>query len=341
VSILKRAVLHFADFKIELVDRDRSIQQVVEWAREGTWCPIVVFGPEGCGKTAWLKQTTEVLKEQGFDVIYIDPIHRDFIAYTDIKDVMKKLAEAAAEAIDVAGVKLATLAIDSVKDLLSRWRKRRIAVLVDDVFQAIGLDKAGIYVKSLLNLIEYPPQDYEKMVVIAATSEGVSRREIGRHRWAEIMPIWNMSRRGFEELYGKLPDPKPPVDEVWRLTGGNPYMLERLYKAKWSVNIIINRLIGEKEITPSFTNTWRNWLKKAVEDPDNLWSADTPEELVDRLIAKNLIVYNMYNRDPVFWIDQPPPEKDLELGIGKHVAWQTPLHREAARRCLTAEDRLQ
>ena len=331
---MKRAILHFADLKIELVDRDRGVQQVIEWAGEGTWCPVVVFGPEGCGKTAWLKQATEVLREQGFDVIYIDPIHRNFIAYTDIKDVMKKLDEAAAEAIDIAGVKLATLAIDSVKELLSRWRRKRIAVLVDDVFQVIGLNKAGIYVKSLLNLIEYPPQDYEKIVVIAATSEGVSRREIGRHRWAEIMPIWNMSRRGFEELYEKLPNPKPPVDETWRLTGGNPYILERLYKTRWSVNIIINRLIGEKEITPSFVGTWRGWLEKAVEDSDNLWSVDTPQELVDKLIAKNLIVYNMYDRDPWFWIDEPPPVKDSELGIGRYVAWQTPLHKEAVRKAL-------
>mgnify|MGYP001772883163 CR=1 FL=1 len=30
----------------------------------------------------------------------------------------------------------------------------------------------------------------------------------------------------------------------------------------------------------------------------------------------------------------PPPEKSLELGIGKYVAWQTPLHREAIRKVL-------
>jgi len=34
-------------------------------------------------------------------------------------------------------------------------------------------------------------------------------------------------------------------------------------------------------------------------------------------------------------VDRPaPPERDLELGIGKHVAWHTPLHREAVRRAL-------
>ena len=47
-----------------------------------------------------------------------------------------------------------------------------MAVLADEVFQAVGLDKADIYVKSLLNLIEYPPRSYEKIVAIAVTSEG-------------------------------------------------------------------------------------------------------------------------------------------------------------------------
>jgi hypothetical protein len=37
---------------------------------------------------------------------------RDFIANTEIKEVVKKLAEAAAEVIGVAQVKLANLALD-------------------------------------------------------------------------------------------------------------------------------------------------------------------------------------------------------------------------------------
>ena len=40
------------------------------------------------------------------------------------------------------------------------------------------------------------------------------------------------------------------------------------------------------------------------------------------------------HREPQFWIDEPPPERDPELGIGRHMAWQTPLHREAVRRAL-------
>ena len=331
---MKRVKLSFAKgLEVEFADRGRAIKQVEEFTEKGTRYPVVVFGPEGCGKSSWLKQAVEVLREAGYDTIYIDPLHKGFTAYTEVKDVVRRLAEAASEVIGVAEVKLATLAIDAVKELLN-VRRGRVAILVDEVFQIIGLEKAGIYVKTLLNLIEYPPKSYEGVVAIVATSEGMTRREIGRHRWASLRPIWNMSRRGFEELYEKIPNPKPEFEDIWRLTSGNPDILSKLYQAEWSTNRVITELIGSKEITSSFVEKWRDWLKEAVEDPDSLWKADAPEELIRELIAKNLIVYNMYNRDPWFWIDQPPPERDLELGIGKHVAWQTPLHREAVRRAM-------
>ena len=44
--------------------------------------------------------------------------------------------------------------------------------------------------------------------------------------------------------------------------------------------------------------------------------------LLERLIDINVLIDSITYRDPPLWIDQPPPERDLELGIGKHVAWQ-------------------
>jgi hypothetical protein len=61
--------------------------------------------------------------------------------------------------------------------------------------------------------------------------------------------------------------------------------------------------------------TWRRWLEAAVEDPDALWSPDAPEELIDELEERNLIIH-MYRREEWAWIDQPPPEKDPEIGVG-------------------------
>ena len=336
---MRRVKLLFAPrLEIEFTDREEAIQQVKEFAEEGTRLPVVVFGPEGCGKTSWLKQAVEVLKELGFDTIYIDPVRKDYVAYTDVRDIFDRLSEVTAEAIGVAQVKLATLAIDLAKELIGRWRKRRIAILVDDVFQAIGLEKAETYVKSLLGLIEYPPASYEKIVAVVATSEGITRERVGRHRWAELRAMWNMYREGFGKLYEQIRKRAsgsiPSFESIWMLTGGNPGILAQLYKANWDVNAVIITLIEDRKLTSSFINKWRRWLEEAVRDPDILWGTDTPEELVNELIARNLIIYNMHKRIKLRWIDQPPSERDPELGIGRYAAWQTPLHREAVRRAV-------
>ena len=49
---------------------------------------------------------------------------------------------------------------------------------------------------------------------------------------------------------------------------------------------------------------------------------------------RNLIFYDVSFRRPELWVDESPPEKDLELGVGRYVAWQTPIHREAVRKVL-------
>jgi hypothetical protein len=56
--------------------------------------------------------------------------------------------------------------------------------------------------------------------------------------------------------------------------------------------------------------------------------------LLERLVDINVLIDSITYRDPPLWVDQLPPERDLELGIGRHVAWHTPLHREAVRRAL-------
>jgi hypothetical protein len=34
------------------------------------------------------------------------------------------------------------------------------------------------------------------------------------------------------------------------------------------------------------------------------------------------------------WVDEPPPERNLDPGIGKHIAQQTTIHREAVKKAL-------
>jgi hypothetical protein len=332
---VKRIAVEIAPgVETEFVDRDRALAQVAEWAERGTRFPIVIFGPEGCGKTAFLRQAASGLRELGYDVFYLHPLDRVFAADVDDPDVKSLFADLVRKTLeDEKWGRLALAVFDLTREILKK-RRRKIAIIADDVFQAIGLDKAAAYVKGLLNTIEHPVNKYEKIVVLVATSEGVSRREIGRHFWAELRPMWNMPREGFQQLYDKIPEPKPPFEEAWRWTGGNPRMLGRLYSSGWAVGRVAENVIREKGLTAEFVRRWGRWLEVAVEDPEVLWAGGAPEELVRELEARNLIVYNMYDRDPYFWIDQPPPKRDPELGIGKNAAWQTPIHREAVRRAL-------
>ena len=223
------------------------------------------------------------------------------------------------------------------RELLKR-RKKKIAVTADDASQAIGLDKAA-YVKGLLNMIEHPQYEYENIVVLVATGEGMTRREIGRHLWAHLTPMWNMSKEGFQELYERLPGEKPPFEEAWRLTGGNPGLLRKLYTTKWDFDVVVNLFIEEKRVdrfVKSLTTVERRVLEEAVEEPDVFWhhlQEEYVRRLLDVLVEKNMVL-ELYTRKPHLWIDAPPPERDPELGIGRRIAWQTPLHREAVRRAL-------
>jgi energy-coupling factor transporter ATP-binding protein EcfA2 len=335
-SNVKRIRLRFDDLQIEFTDRDRALSQVSEWADRGTGNPVVIFGPEGCGKTAFLLQVAAMLKEMGYDVFYLHPLDKIFEAEIEEVDVKRAFIDLAQRAIaeDALG-RVAWAVFDFVREVLKR-RKRKMAVIADDVFQAIGLNRAAIYVKGLLNMIEHPFYNYEKMVVLVATSEGLTRYEIGRHRWAYILPMWNMNKEGFEQLYQKIPGPKPPLEEAWKLTGGNPYILRELYRKQWNVNSVAIGIIEAKDLrdfVATLKEEERVWLKEAIEDPDTLYTRERMP-ILHKLVEMNLAVSSMYSRIPYLWIDTPPPEKNLELGIGKYAAWQTPLHKEAIRRVL-------
>jgi hypothetical protein len=333
---MKRIKLRFIeDIEVVFIDREQALKRVGEWAERGMVNVQVVYGPEGCGKTAWLMQSAELLKEHGFDVIYINPIERGFYAEIGIRDVKARLLEVLKEAAEETWVRVAWIVIDVARELIKAGR-RRLAVLADDVFQAIGLDKAAIYVKGLLGLIEYPPSSYDVIVTVVATSEGISRKEIGRHRWADLISMWNMSREGFHELYSQIPGEKPHFEEIWRLTGGNPKALTEIYRAGWDIEIAIERIISRKGLRgfiQALGENERRWLGEAVESPDTLFTRERIS-FMEELARLNLVIYDIPPRKDYLWIDNPPPEKDLEIGIGKYVAWQTPLHREAVKRVL-------
>jgi Archaeal ATPase. len=304
---------------VEFADQERALGQVAEWAERGTRWPLVIFGPEGCGKTAFLRQAASGLRELGYDVFYLHPLDRAFSAEVDDPDVEALFLDLVRRTLeDGRWGRLAMAVFDLTREIL---RRRKVAVIADDVFQAIGLDKAA-YVKGLLNMIEHPQYKYENMVVLVATSEGVSRREIGGIGGPASCPCGIWRGTAFCSCMKKILGPKPPFEEAWRLAGGNPNTLVELYKAGWDVDEVAKRLIVSKGLSSfvrSLGREVRELLWRAVEDPDPLLSPEGVP-LLERLIDINVLIDSITYRDPPLWIDQPPPERDLELGIGKHAA---------------------
>ncbi len=342
---MKRVKLRFANREVEFVDREVALEFVRELSERGTGLVYVVYGPEGCGKTALFKQAKLILEGYGYSVLYVNPLAREerdvFVYSPSIREVVEEVVRALPEPYS----KIVDMAITIVSRVMRRLRKPRIAVLMDDIFQAIGLDRAEVYTKILLNLIEYPPAEYEKIVVLVSSSEGVTRERVGRHRWADLYILWNMQKEGFEQLYNLLPDPKPSFEEVWRITGGNPEILERLYESRWSAENLLEWFVKSRKLehfVSSLTEREREILVEAVEDPDAIFkNLREPEaqRLERKLIELNLVM-DVWERSSRGWVDTPPPERDLELGIGRFYAWQTPLHREAVRKALKTVEEL-
>ncbi|MCE4613741.1 MAG: ATP-binding protein, partial [Desulfurococcales archaeon] len=195
---MKRVKLKFSgDIEVEFTDRDRAVAQVSEIAERGTYPVYVIYGPEGCGKTALFRQAREILEDEyGYHVIHANPLaesREEALAYTpSIRDLVREALKLFPEPYS----RVADVAINAASLVMKRLRRPRVAVLMDDLFQAVGVDRAEAYTKTLLNLIEYPPGDYDRIVVLVASSEGVTRERVGRHDWATMMLLWNMPREG-------------------------------------------------------------------------------------------------------------------------------------------------
>jgi len=342
-----RVKLRFArGVEVFFANRVRALKQIMELAEKGMYEPLIIYGPEGCGKTALFKQAFEILVSMDYTVVYVNPIEEEEWGWRiRVSPDSKGIVE------DVLGIAMGergVVLVDLVLKILNTIskHKRLIALLADDVFQAIGLDKAEIYVKKLLNFLEYPPERLDKAVVIVGSSEGVSKTRIGRHRWASLKLMWNMSREGFKELYDQIPGEKPLFEDVWRWSGGNPGMLRKLYINGWSLDAVVDDIVvgrGLKRFVDKLTSLQRSVLEESLEDPDmlvlRLREAGTMEEkseiqaLIDNLVELNMIVDDVSVRSVHVWVDEPPVI-DKTIGIGSEVAWQTPLHREAVRKVL-------
>jgi len=91
---VKRIKVLFADLSIKFVDREIALEQAKELGEKGTYPVYIIYGPEGCGKSALLKQTKVILEEEfGYHVVYTNPLAEEaeeILQFTpSVKDIVK------------------------------------------------------------------------------------------------------------------------------------------------------------------------------------------------------------------------------------------------------------
>lgn len=225
---------------------------------------------------------------------------------------------------DLLSIPIGSTLARIVMTLVSRLGKRvslagkKILIVIDDVYRAIGLNDIDRYTKSLYEWIGYLHERYDVkcVAIIMTTSEGISKRFLARHTYVSVEMLWNLPRDGFKELVEQL---KPPhgvdIDVLWRLTGGNPRALIEIARFEWNIDKWMG-VVYENRVRRAIHVVGREKLRRVIENPDSDWK--TAEELEDMGLMIELRRIAVVGK---------APNPDPELGIGKDWAWQLPVYK--------------
>ncbi len=326
------------------INRVEELRALTSLAERGTYLPVLLYGPEGCGKTRLLRELLKLLDEDVV-VVYIDALERERperalivrgagIAADVVAELTSSLPPGGALAVRIRGL---------VEKIASRLllRGKRITILVDDVVGAIGLDRVEWYVKYLQSLIEDLRAEYglESVAVVATTSEGASLERVSRHSYARPRLLWNLWRSAAITLAEELGAPSTVADEVYMVTGGNPRaIIDLALSYEWRIDAWLRDLQLTRvafAVEELRTRGLEREAAELVENPDA--PHDNPNtrilEAYRLLVKHNLMIYKA---TPLIHGDILPSNR--ELGIGEHHAWQIPAYREAVKRVLGGQE---
>lgn len=335
---------------IRFIDRVKELKALNEYCSRFRATPLYIYGPEGCGKTRLLREFTRRFNDFFMDgvAVYVDALEdrdiRKALASSLPIDVLNIGLEASMDLLQQSiplGQALSrsiSLIIDKIAEKVFRksLKDKYILITVDDVVRSIGLGKVEYYTKWLYEVMWRLEEEYKPKAInlIATTSEGVSLNLITRHRHVGVNFIWNLDKESFKELFYEL---KPPsniyFEDVWRILGGNPgKLIELMGRYYWEIDKMVFDYVWRAKgiIKRIIEEGLREELAIAIEDPDSIMGKPT------RNMAKveNILVEaNMLIRVGIP-LDYSEIKPDLEIGLGREYAWQTPLYREALRKAL-------
>jgi len=306
-----------------IVDRLEELQQLVETVSRGMRFPLIVYGPEGCGKSALVRELVRVMDSRGWLSIYVDAVEefsaeRAMDPSTPVaKEIGERIAERCASGV---GLMLARRVLQIAAQALELGEWRGVLIVVDDPFRVMDLRESERYVKSLYEWVSYMVERFgiDRVSIVLTSAVGTALQRLGLHSFASVSMLWNMRREGFEQFLESLSPPKTlSADTLWSLVGGNPRAAIEIASMDWNPYAWLRR-VYETRVKRAAHLVGREALETLAQDPDAMWVAAARLEELGLMIS-------LSRSSSIGWV----PEKDPEMGIGEEWAWQLPAYRIA------------
>ncbi|RLE56064.1 MAG: hypothetical protein DRJ40_06560 [Thermoprotei archaeon] len=325
-------------YVLKFVDREGEIKALRKLIETGSPLAEFTYGPEGCGKSTLLRYIAATLRDN-YIIMYVDALEQQPGRVLEgVKLPEEEITEIAASIGGPIGAAVAGAITKLLEKLCTevKFRDKYLAILVDDPIRAIGINGCEAYVKWLYELIYKISREFEPktVLILATSSEGISRRIPLRHSYVHITLIWNLPYEGLVELVNQLPEPRPEPEKVWKLTGGNPRaVIDLALRHRWNVDHWIKELkykLTEIIMEIKYRGLGKQ-LREVIENPDTLWYNVSEElrTLLKILEEQNLIIYKHHTT-----LTQREVPEDQEIGVGKYYAWQIPAYRQALEQLL-------
>ncbi len=325
---------------VPFVDRGGELEALVRLVERGTYIPVFLYGPEGCGKTRLLQELVARWRGDAI-LVYIDAVEEERVNRAVLVGGASIAADALAAlaSIHPVGRVLATRIQSLVEAIAARLalRGRRLALLIDDVTSALGVERIEWYLKYLQSLAETLAARYnlESIAVVATTSEGVSFERVSRHTYARPRLIWNLDEKAAIELAETLGADATTAENLYLVTGGNPRaIIDVAVSHGWRIDEWVED-VRLTRVEPAAAELMARGLTREAlllaEDPDAL-REEPDEKLMEAyriLLQRNLV---MYKGAPLLHGGRLKPEP--ELGIGEYYAWQMPVYRKLVQEAL-------